>query len=335
MSSIKCNHLKIDSAKSPSFYNDFKTSFLFQLSEQITCQNGESILYSLVSATIPYTFYGLNRWNDSLDVQETYNGVTQPTKTIHIPHGNYDAYSFAKKLTQLMNNQNMEYAITYNKISNKFVINTVKTNTTSLFMFATGPNKDISCHQFLGLPKTGDIEINNIPLETGMITMNDIYHLQIKSDLGNQNIITSDSIDNILEIIPITPSPLSFIYYSPHVPTKYLLSQSNLQSIKIELTDNFNRPIDLNGIPFVINIKVEIVKNNDYDIPIGFDPRQLNLDNNPAEQTALERIYQNPGIIDRPSHYSTKEYMEYEIINRMLHELKNKNKKVKQKNLST
>jgi hypothetical protein len=193
-------------------------------------------------------------------------------------------------------------------------------NTKSLFLFSTGPNKDISCFNFLGLPKE-DIEIDNEPIEGGMITMNDIYHLQIKSDLGSQNVITSDSIDNILEIVPITPSPLSFIFHSPQQPTKYLLSQSNLQTIKIELTDNKNRPLDLNLIPFIINIKIEVVKNNDYDIPTGFDPRKLNLDTNPSEQTALERIIEDPRIIDRPSPYNVNDYIEYQIIQQMLKEL--------------
>jgi hypothetical protein len=294
---------------------------------------GESILYSLISATIPYTFYGLNKFNDKLDVRETIAGVVKPVRTISIPHGNYDAYSFAKKLTSLLNTATIEYAITYSKISNKFIIYTVKPGTSAEFLFTSGPNKKIHCHSFLGFPDDFDVIINTQPLETGMITMNDIYHLQIKSDLGNQNVITSDSIDNILDIIPITPSPMSFIYYSPNVPTKYLLSQSNLQSVKIELTDNMNRPIDLNGIPFVINIKVEVVKNHDINISNGYDPRTKQYDELPSEETALERIQANPGIIDRPNPYSSKDYIEYEIIQKMLSELehskKSKNKKIK------
>ena len=92
---IKVHHLKIDSSRIPSYYNDYKTSFLYQLSETISCDMGESILYSLISATIPYTFYGLNKFNDKLDVRETIGGVVKPVRTVTISHGNYDAYSFA------------------------------------------------------------------------------------------------------------------------------------------------------------------------------------------------------------------------------------------------
>ena len=334
MNSLKCHHLKVDSSKANNYYNSYRTAFLYPLSESISVSSGESIIYSLISATIPYAFYGLNQYNYILDVKETYNNVTHPTKTIYIPYGNYDAYSFAKKLTSLLNHQYMEYSITYNKISNKYVIYTTKNNTHAEFLFSSGPNRDKSCFIFLGFPHDADVLINNEPMETAMIIMNDIYYLQIKSDLGNQNVMTSDSIDNILEVIPITPSPLSFIYYAPHIQTKYLLSQSNLQSIRFELTDNYNRPIDLNGIPFVLNIKVEIVKNIDYEIPTGIDPRGLNLDNNPIEQTPLERIVESNGaIIDRPSPISLNDVFEMNIIQRMIDELaKDKKHKFKRKN---
>ena len=323
--SINVNLIKIDSNKATTYYNDYKTSFLYQMSEPISVESGQSILYSLISATIPYTFYGLNMYNDKLDVKETINNV-ETTRLISIPHGNYDAYSFSKVLTQLLNTNNIGYLIAYNKINNKFSLKTTTLNTKAIFLFGTGQHKTNSCHTFLGLPKDFDFEVNNELIETQMITMNDIYHLQIKSDLGNQNVITADSVDNILEVVPITPSPLSFIYYSPHIQTKYLLSSNNLQSIKIELTDNYNRPIDLNGIPFVINIKIEMIKNDKFDIPTGFDPRHLNLDDNPSDQNALERIYEDPRIIDRPSPMSIQDFVEYNIIQNMLHKLSKKKK---------
>ena len=325
--SIKNFQLKIDSSNAASYYNSYKTALLYQLSEPITCSNGESIVYSLISATIPYTFYGMNKYNSMLDIKETINNVEKPVRSISIPFGNYDAITFAKTLVQLLNTAAamplITYSIGYNKINNKYIMKTNTANTKSLFLFGSGTNKDISCFSFLGLPKE-DIEIDNEPIEGGMITMNDIYHLQIKSDLGSQNVITSDSVDNILEIVPITPSPLSFIFHSPQQPTKYLLTQNNLQTVKLELTDNKNRPLDLNLIPFIINIKIEIVKNNDYDIPTGFDPRKSasgDLDNNPSEQTALERIYEDPRIIDRPAPYNVNDYIEYQIIQQMLSEL--------------
>ena len=93
MQSIKNYPFKIDSSNVSSYYNAFKTSFLYQLSEPVSCINGESILYSLISATIPYSFYGLNKWNCNLDIRETINNLPV-IRTVIIPHGNYDAISF-------------------------------------------------------------------------------------------------------------------------------------------------------------------------------------------------------------------------------------------------
>jgi len=257
--SLNVHLLKIDSSTSQSYYNSYKTAFLYTLSEGISVTSGHSIIYSLISATIPYSFYGLNKYNNMLDVKETISGV-ETIRNIAIPYGNYDAISFSKVLMQYLNTSTVKYLVNYNKISNKFQIKTVTIGLVSTFLFESGSNKNNSCFIFVGCPKNTDVIFNNEYVETGMITMSDIYHIQIKSDLGSQNVITSDSVDNILEIIPITNNPLSFIHHAPYIQTKYLLSQTNLQNIRIELTDNYNRPIDLNGIPFLLNLKFEIIK---------------------------------------------------------------------------
>jgi len=113
---------------------------------------------------------------------------------------------------------------------------------------------------------------------------------------------------------------------SPYIQTKYLLSQTNLQNIRIELTDNFNRPIDLNGIPFLLNLKCEIVKNTSYDIPTGVDPRQSSTASSSIEQTPLERIMENSSIIDRPSPIDLNNLVEINIIQKMIPELSTKKK---------
>ena len=142
--------MKIDSSNVSSYYNAFKTSFLNQLSEPVSCINGESILYSLISATIPYSFYGLNKWNCNLDIRETINNLPV-VRTVIIPHGNYDAIWFLKTLVQLLNTVNHIYSIVYNKINHKFNIKINTIGAKSLFLFGTGVNKEFSCYALLGL----------------------------------------------------------------------------------------------------------------------------------------------------------------------------------------
>jgi len=52
--------LKIDSSSSQTYYNSYNTAFLYTLSEAISVTSGHSIIYSLISATIPDSFHGLN-----------------------------------------------------------------------------------------------------------------------------------------------------------------------------------------------------------------------------------------------------------------------------------
>jgi len=94
------------------------------------------------------------------------------------------------------------------------------------------------------------------------------------------------------------------------------------------LTDNYNRPIDLNGIPFLLNLKFEIIKNNSYDIPTGIDPRQSSFNSNLIynEKTPLERIIENSSIIDRPSPIDLNNLVEINIIQKMIQELSMKKK---------
>lgn len=348
--SLKVKLLKIESSSATQYFNDSKTSFLYSLSEPIICLPGESIIYSLVSATIPYSYYTLNKYNQYLDIQETVDNVQKPVKTYAIPAGNYDAITFAKQLSIILNvDVSIQYSITYNKVNNRFTINTTKPNTTSKFLFGTGINADTSCHSFLGCPKQ-DINITNQPALTGMISMSDIYHLQIKTDLGSQNVITSDSADNILEVVPITNSPLSFIYHSPYTLTKYLLSASVLYAIKVELTDNYGREVNLNGIPYIINIRIDVIKNDDYEIPTGKDYR---THESVMDQTPLQRILENPGIINKPTSsdelfkqslkttlnpsgfneppLSVQNMIEYNLIINMLKDLEKKKTKQKDK----
>ena len=159
----------------------------------------------------------------------------------------------------LLNSPTFKYDISYNKINNTFLIKTVLSNTSSIFRFHSGPNASTSCHIFLGLPDLDTI-INTDPFESGFITMNDIYYLQIRTDIGSSdNIVTSDGADGLLEIIPVSDQPLHFISYQPSNPSKFLLQSSTLYSINIALSDNKNRPVDLNGIPFLLTIRVDVI----------------------------------------------------------------------------
>jgi hypothetical protein len=331
--SFRTKILKLDSSKATRYDNEYQTACLFQFDE-ISCRGDESLVYSLLNASIPYSWHSVNKYNQYLDIEEKINNVST-NRIIIIPAGNYSSVELAKTLTQLLTTQNpaggLVYNITYNKINNRFLINITTPNATAIFKFGTGENANESCYKLLGCLKI-DLLINNVPfLSTNSVIMNDITFLQIKSDLGN-NIVSSSNEDNIFEIIPINTQPYSYISYAPYQPNKYLLNQSSINTVSIELVDNENRPINLNGLSFLITIKLVIIDKAQHNIPIGVDPR---MQQPSEEKTNLQVLEENPGIINIPQPYdpdrttTLSDLIEYNIIKEMLNEFKSKNKKSK------
>ena len=301
----KSKILKIDSSKATQYYNSQQTSFLFQLEVPISVTNSETIVYSLTNAYIPYSFYSVNINNCMLDVQETYTDTLQsiplftssPTTTrrfIALPHGNYSANDFMRTLLLLLNTSNyIHYTMIYNKTNNTYTISS-SLNTNAVFLFQSGLHASQSCHTFLGLPQLDTI-INSTPFQTGCITMNDIYYFQIKSDIGSGiNFMMSDNSDGILDVVPISDQPMSFISYNPINPSKFLLLNNSLNSIKIGLTDNYNRIVDLNGIPFLLTIKIDIIDSIENGMHVGNGRDDMVHDH---EKTNLEYFMENPALV--------------------------------------
>jgi len=323
----KSKILKIDSSKATQYYNAQQTSFLFQLEAPISVTNSETIVYSLTNAYIPYSFYSVNINNCMLDIQETYTGVLQSSTTIRrfikLPYGNYNANDFMRMLLSLLNvTNNIHYTIIYNKISNTYSISS-SLNTDSVFLFQSGLHALQSCHTFLGFPQLDTI-INSTPFQTGCITMNDIYYFQIKSDIGSGiNFMMSDNSDGILDVVPIADQPMSFITYNPINPSKFLLLNNSLNSIKIGLTDNHNRIVDLNGIPFLLTIKIDIIDSVENGMHVGNGRDDMVQDH---EKTNLEYFMEKPALVQPAATINIQDLVEYNLIQKMLKKVK-KNKK--------
>jgi hypothetical protein len=315
--------LKLDSSKARKYHNEERTAFEFQLESQISVTNAESIVYSLISAYIPFSFYSLNKNNQWLDVSETIDGV-MTTRSISIPEGNYSAVDFSRALMTSLNSSTITYHIVYNRISNTFSINLTKPNTSAMFLFQSGANASRSCHSFLGLPPL-DTLINSQPFQTGLITMNDIYYLQIRTDIGSSdNIQTGDGSDGLLDIIPVSDQPLHFISYTPVSPSKFLLQSNTLSSINIALTDNKNRPIDLNGIPYLLTIRIDIVDSEEHRVAVATGREAL--DSNP-EKTNLEWFLENPEKVNPAPPLNLSDLVEYQEIKKMLSGMKKSKRK--------
>ena len=107
----------------------------------------------------------------------------------------------------------------------------------------------------------------------------------------------------------------------PFEKTKSLLGSKNIQSISVSLTDNKNNELDLNGVPYTITLKLEIIDNTTHDLNFtnyATDARK----NTPVEKNK-PRIYYGKPANHKWSHgepLSEKLLIEYNAIKKMIKE---------------
>ena len=284
---IKSQIIKIDSSKGNVYYNEYKTSFK-SVFDAINCDDGEYIQYNLISINIPYSFYSVNNSNNALDMMETCHGITT-NRTIFMEIGNYSSNEYCKKLVEELNSVNqILYTINYLRISNRYNISV--TNGTSIFKFKSGGNSKRSLHNFIGFPGDEDITINSNTsiISTHCIIMNTVNYIQLKTDLGTQTMLMTDSTDSILEIININCAPYSMINHTPINQTKYAYSNRTINNINIALLDNNGNDLDLNNVNFFMTFNIEICADESYNIN---DPRH--------HKTNMQMFYEDSNLLDK------------------------------------
>lgn len=328
--------IKIDSSKAHQYLNSYNTSFTFIVDPPICVAHDEVIVYSLLNVWIPYSFYSVSKYNQYLDVGETVNGLAT-TRTVVFPAGNYNTYDWAKVFSATLSTAKIQYTCVYNRNNNRYTV-ACSAGASAVFFFASGPNASASCYKLMGFPQT-DTPITSVGVLTGCVTMNDIYYFQIKSDLGDANIfLTGDGYDSLLEVIPVSAEPLAFVSYAPFVPNKFIVHNNSINAIRISLIDNYGRDVNLNGIPFLLTIKIDIISPEDAGVTRSMGrnaegkAEQIIPD---QEKTNLQMIQENPGIIMRPkttnNGLSMNDYIEYTLIQKMLQKEKRKEKMKKSK----
>jgi hypothetical protein len=139
--------------------------------------------------------------------------------------------------------------------------------------------------------------------------MTDIQYLQIQSDLGSSNIISSGNEDYLVDIIPINIQPNGYIQYSGS-KTSFQYNDQYLNQIRIKLIDDSGREVDLNGLSFLIIIRIDIIDKESKGIPYS-----LGRDEPASEKTNLQTIIENPSIIKTAPPFSINDMIDELIKN--------------------
>ena len=259
--SIRSRDLKLTSQQ------DYNNSGTLNLFENITAADDEVLAVSLVSATIPNSFFNLsnNNKNNKLKFKETGDA---DYITLTIPSGSYDILelsSLIKTLLESNSSNTLTYTFTYDEISNALTIKnsnpTVK-NTTFDFTI------EDSCRRFLGF-KSQEISItttNGITSDRGVDitdTRNSIY-IRLPN-LSNNKVMESSSgkFSNIISQVPITLSRNTFFNFDPPVEFVCELTQKQINSIAINITyQDETEAVKFEGCDWEINLKIMFFKSH-------------------------------------------------------------------------
>jgi len=201
-------------------------------------QNGELIKLTMQEASIEYTFYQIENFNNKFLVVEFVIGEPLEIRQITIEIGNYNLVTFIVELTRVLNAGNLyTYILTYipntnqikytaipkipNSIVGSVIFNFNNKDVFDLVSF----NIDESMNEIMGFEVDAIIQFNdtgNNTLETQStvpITMSPgVENLYVTisnscGNYGNANVQNVFSSSNILAKIPVATPPFSTLYF--------------------------------------------------------------------------------------------------------------------------
>lgn len=230
--------IKSRNLPSTAFLNpSVNTYYRIQLANSISCLQGESLLLSLYSASIPCSFYNITSDENSF----TLGGI--PTT---IPVGNYNARTLITALQTAV----AGLTGTYNAITNKITLS-YPTGPT-LILTTIAPSFGFTTNTTITGTMTGPNVVNII----------DDYSLYLRTNLNLTNARDEQgNFSDVLERIPIKASNSVVYYESPPNQHRNLLSVKTVSEFTMALTyDTSNNLVDLNGCDWEICLLFQTIK---------------------------------------------------------------------------
>ena len=252
----------------------------------------EQWLVHLSSAQIPYTFYQLNKYNDTVVITKE-DGIDV---SIKIKHGNYDIQTFLLFITAECKALNLGLSFHYNEPSNTIEFTSNQT-------LIIDPTKNPKCPwSHLGLRK-GETFVIQSGIETtsnavvNVHSINSIY-VRCPSFAATNAIETRNrGFSHILTKIDIQVEMGQVIYYNSSMSNHNILSQQpTLNNLEIRLTDADNRLLDLNGQNFEMSIQLDRINRYKEDFE-KYIPHILRLIENKESGPQVPITPGEPGIV--------------------------------------
>ena len=206
-----------------------------------------SMVISVIDSEIPYSWYNISNHLGN-------NKITINSIEITLDEKNYNAFSLAKAFTtKFLSHFTGGYSITmtFDQDTNKFTL----ASATSFTINKTTMSKELGAYD---LPQTGTTYISN-----KIVNMAGTSSIYIKSDnMSIQNINSFGKENGVIAKVIVDTSPGSYIFHQPSSPQYFILSNP-MSYININLVDDDNEYLDLNGLNWSLTLSIEYFRKRD------------------------------------------------------------------------
>tara|TARA_R110000796_G_scaffold127646_4_gene243079 strand:+ start:573 stop:1433 length:861 start_codon:yes stop_codon:yes gene_type:complete len=247
--------IHLDSRKGQQLQTGLTTNFLYTLKEPLLVPDHMSLLLSLHTATIPYSFYNVGTHNNTIAFYVA--GVSKP---LVLDDGNYSASTILNLMkTHLELESNITLAsISYSRESLKYKFSYTGSASSLLINFGESSASDL-----IGITETTSMTAGQIKTSQNAVDLNDAIHgLYVRQNLATKGTLDTDegTFSNILARIPINTNAGGIIFMSPTANQhETMISVPLVQTIGIRLTDDKHRTINLNGLHFQLSLKLSYI----------------------------------------------------------------------------
>ena len=234
----------LNSKTANKYINGYTSNCIFNL-PQFILPRVKNMYVSVQSATIPYSFYNVDYFNDLL----VYNINGGSNINITIPQGNYNTTTLRTYVLSVMTG----FTITYSSLSNTFTF----THPTYDFSF----KKESTCMEILGFNENvAYSSVSKSMASINCINLFTIRNIYIQSNnlmLNNLNNATPNNC-TILASIPLTTGQFSVVNYNNINNIRSRIDNiRNFTQLNINLTDQDGDILDLNGCHFSITLQID------------------------------------------------------------------------------
>jgi len=206
-----------------------------------------SLHLSVLTASIPYSFYNVNNSNNTFVFTIGVNNYTYTLRT-----GNYSINDF---LTELQTKITL-LTISYDKIKSKLTFSYA-----SNFSISTAS----TCLSLIGFGNLTDTSLlsstNNTLTSVNCINLQSFHCVCIGTNFITNSInVVDDRNPTIICSIPINTSPNSMITFVNPSHYKINIFSTMFSSINIKILDQDSNPIDLNGCNWSMTIQLDVIR---------------------------------------------------------------------------